>query len=148
MKKLIAAVLAVLLVAAALGGCASGPDRLDYDYEILSVFEPCRAQDDFATLIASEDFSTSFRWSCEQTEGSLEAVYEEFVTTRDEHKTYANLPKSFRDKGVHVWQFRAGKKNAGEAEFVLTQYNAETGGEIKSVTVRITIDKKGNVRRK
>jgi predicted secreted protein len=146
MKKLISALLAVLLLAAALGGCASGPDKIDYKYDTISIYAPCRAQDNFATIVASEDLSTNFRWTCEQVEGSLELVYEQFVSTRDVHTSYDKLSKSVKDKGVHIWQFKAGKKNAGEAEFLLTQINAETGGEIKTETVHITVDKKGNVR--
>ncbi|MBO6010187.1 MAG: hypothetical protein J6P71_00105 [Oscillospiraceae bacterium] len=146
MKKLIAALLAVLLLAAALGGCDSGPDKIDYKYDSLTGFAPCRAEGGFATIIVSEDLSTNFRWRCEQTTGALEPVYEQFVSYRDVHTTYSNLPKSLKDKGVHIWQFKAGRRSGSEAEFTLTQYNAETGGEIKTDVVRITIDKKGNVR--
>jgi predicted secreted protein len=144
MKKYLAAVLAVLLLAAALTGCGSGPDRIDYEYDSAVVFAPCRTQGRFATIIYVEDLSTNFRWSCEQTEGTMELVYEQFISSKDKHTDYSSLPKALKDSGVHVWQFRA--KKACEAVFTLTQTNAATGGVIKTETVRVSVDKKGNTR--
>ncbi|MCR5648462.1 MAG: protease inhibitor I42 family protein [Oscillospiraceae bacterium] len=144
MKKLIAALLAVLLLAAALTGCASGPDKIYYDYDTVLLFAPCRTEGSLVTLIFSEDLSTNFRWTCEQTEGSLEPVYEQFVTDRDKHMVYSDLSKFNRENGVHLWQFRA--KKACEAVFEVTQINVTTGGAIKTETVRVSVDKKGNAR--
>ena len=144
MKKLTAALLAALLLAAALTGCASGPDRIDYEYDTVVLFAPCRTEGQFATIIYVEDLSTDFRWTCEQTEGALEPVYEQFISSKNKHTTYSMLPKGLRDKGVHVWQFRG--KKACDAVFTLTQTNAATGGVIKTETVLISVDKKGNTR--
>lgn len=144
MKKLIAALLAVLLLGAALAGCASGQDAVYYDYDTVLLYAPCRTEGSLVTLIFSEDLSTNFRWSCELTEGTLEPVYEQFVTDMNKHMIYSDLSKFNREKGVHLWQFRT--KKACEAVFELTQTNITTGGVIKTETVRVSVDKKGNAR--
>ena len=143
-KRLLSLVLAALLVCLALGGCASGPKRMDYDYSLLSVSAPARAEGQFLTIIANENLSTKYVWKCEQVSGKLEPVYEAFVSDAGKQTTYEYLPMFCKDNGVHIWQFRG--KKACEAEFRLTQINADTGGEIKSETVYATVDRKGNVR--
>ena len=142
MKKLLA--FAALLLCLSLVGCASGPKRMDYEYSLLAASAPARAEGAFLTLIAPEDLSTDFVWTCEQVSGRLEPVYEAFVSDADKQTTYEYLPTFCHDRGVHIWQFRGNK--TCEAEFRLTQINSITGGEIKSETVYATVDKRGRVR--
>lgn len=144
MKKFFCILLSLILFSLLLTGCYKGPERMDYSYNLLSLSSPIRAEGQFATLICPEDLSTDYVWQCELISGDLEFVYEAFVNDRDKQTSYSMLAASCKDNGVHIWQYRG--KKACEAEFKLTQFNSETGGEIKSNIVNVTVDKKGNVR--